>query len=198
MLVAFSVTPLGVGDAVGEYVADAVRVVRDSGLPNHTDAMFTTVEGDWDEVMAVVKQAVDAVAAKAPRVSVVLKADIRPGVDRCAHRQDGEPGAPPGGLNPRPVPPAPAAAGASSAPLAGQRDLLDERGQPGLVEQVRGPQRLVVAHVVETCPDLVQRHPGQRRPGHPVGGELDARRRAGRRPRPAAPRSSSRPRRNRR
>jgi len=68
-----------VGDAVGEYVADAVRVVRDSGLPNHTDAMFTTVEGDWDEVMAVVKQAVDAVAAKAPRVSVVLKADIRPG-----------------------------------------------------------------------------------------------------------------------
>ena len=79
MLVAFSVTPLGVGDAVGGYVADAVRVVRDSGLPNHTDAMFTTVEGDWDDVMAVVKQAVDAVAAKAPRVSVVLKADIRPG-----------------------------------------------------------------------------------------------------------------------
>ena len=79
MLVAFSVTPLGVGDAVGEYVADAVRVVRDSGLPNQTDAMFTTVEGDWDEVMAVVKRAVDAVAAKAPRISVVLKADIRPG-----------------------------------------------------------------------------------------------------------------------
>ena len=79
MIVAFSVTPLGVGDAVGEYVADAVRVVRDSGLPNHTYAMFTTLEGDWGEVMAVVKQAVDAVAAKAPRVSVVLKADIRPG-----------------------------------------------------------------------------------------------------------------------
>jgi uncharacterized protein (TIGR00106 family) len=79
MLAAFSVTPLGVGDAVAEYVADAVRVVRDSGLPNRTDAMFTTVEGDWDEVMAVIKRAVDAVAAKAPRVSVVLKADIRPG-----------------------------------------------------------------------------------------------------------------------
>ena len=79
MLVAFSVTPLGVGEGVAEYVADAVRVVRDSGLPNRTDAMFTTVEGDWDEVMAVVKQAVDAVAANAPRVSVVLKADIRPG-----------------------------------------------------------------------------------------------------------------------
>jgi uncharacterized protein (TIGR00106 family) len=80
MIAAFSITPLGVGDGVGSYVADAVRVVRDSGLPNHTDAMFTTVEGDWDEVMDVIKQAVDAVAAKAPRVSLVLKADLRPGV----------------------------------------------------------------------------------------------------------------------
>ncbi len=80
MIVAFSVTPLGVGEDVGEYVADAVRVVRTSGLPNRTDAMFTSVEGEWDEVMAVVKAAVEAVAAKAPRVSVVLKADVRPGV----------------------------------------------------------------------------------------------------------------------
>jgi uncharacterized protein (TIGR00106 family) len=80
MLIAFSVTPLGVGEGVGEIVAEAVRVVRASGLPNQTDSMFTTVEGDWDEAMAVVKSAVDAVAARAPRVSLVLKADIRPGV----------------------------------------------------------------------------------------------------------------------
>ena len=80
MLVAFSVTPLGVGEDVGEIVAEAVRVVRASGLPNRTDAMFTTIEGEWDEVMAVVKQATDAVAARAPRVSVVVKADLRPGV----------------------------------------------------------------------------------------------------------------------
>jgi uncharacterized protein (TIGR00106 family) len=80
VLVAFSVTPLGVGEDVAEYVADAVRVVRESGLPNRTDAMFTTVEGDWDEVMDVVRRAVDAVAAKAPRVSLSLKADVRPGV----------------------------------------------------------------------------------------------------------------------
>jgi uncharacterized protein (TIGR00106 family) len=80
MLIAFSVTPLGVGEGVGEIVAEAVRVVRASGLPNQTDSMFTTVEGEWDEVMAVVKSAVDAVAARAPRVSLVLKADIRPGV----------------------------------------------------------------------------------------------------------------------
>ncbi|MEU5567374.1 MTH1187 family thiamine-binding protein [Micromonospora musae] len=80
MLIAFSITPLGAGDSVGDLVAEAVRVVRESGLPNRTDAMFTTVEGEWDEVMAVVKRAVDAVAQQAPRVSVVLKADVRPGV----------------------------------------------------------------------------------------------------------------------
>ncbi len=80
MLVAFSVTPLGVGEAVASYVADAVRVVRESGLQNRTDAMFTTIEGDWDEVMDVVKRAVEAVAARAPRVSLTLKADVRPAV----------------------------------------------------------------------------------------------------------------------
>jgi uncharacterized protein (TIGR00106 family) len=86
MLVAFSVTPLGVGEEVGSYVADAVRVVRDSGLPNRTDAMFTTLEGEWDEVLAVVKRAYEAVQQSAQRdgasgrVSLVLKADIRPGV----------------------------------------------------------------------------------------------------------------------
>ena len=81
MIVAFSISPSGGDDTGGESeaVAAAVRVVRASGLPNETNAMFTNIEGDWDEVMAVVKQAVDAVAAVAPRVSLVLKADIRPG-----------------------------------------------------------------------------------------------------------------------
>ena len=66
MIVAFSVTPLGVGEDVGEYVADAVRVVRESGLPNRTDAMFTSIEGEWDEVMDVVKRAVAAVEERRP------------------------------------------------------------------------------------------------------------------------------------
>jgi uncharacterized protein (TIGR00106 family) len=80
MLVAFSVTPVGVGEDLGEAVAEAVRVVRASGLPNRTDAMFTTIEGEWEEVMAVVRQAVEAVQRHAPRVALSLKADIRPGV----------------------------------------------------------------------------------------------------------------------
>lgn len=81
MLVAFSISPSAADETggVSEAVAAAVRVVRESGLPNETTSMFTTVEGEWDEVMAVVKQAVDAVAALSPRVGLVLKADIRPG-----------------------------------------------------------------------------------------------------------------------
>jgi uncharacterized protein (TIGR00106 family) len=82
MLVAFSVAPSVPADdscSVSQAVAAAVKVVRDSGLPNQTGSMFTTIEGEWDECMAVVKGAVDAVAQFGPRVSLVLKADIRPG-----------------------------------------------------------------------------------------------------------------------
>ena len=79
MLVAFSVAPSGVGDSVSEAVADAVRVVRESGLPHRTDSMFTTIEGDWDECMDVVRRAVEACQAHGDRVSLVLKADIRAG-----------------------------------------------------------------------------------------------------------------------
>ncbi|WP_019135943.1 MTH1187 family thiamine-binding protein [Cellulomonas massiliensis] len=79
MLVAFSVSPLGAGESVSQAVADAVRVVRESGLPNRTDAMFTTLEGEWDEVMDVVRRATEAVGRHGDRVSLVLKADIRPG-----------------------------------------------------------------------------------------------------------------------
>ena len=81
MLVAFSVAPSGgpSGDSVAEAVAAAVRVVRASGLPHHTDAMFTTIEGTWDECFDVVRRATEAVGEFGPRVSLVLKADIRPG-----------------------------------------------------------------------------------------------------------------------
>jgi uncharacterized protein (TIGR00106 family) len=81
MLCAFSISPAATDEtgSVGAAVAEAVRVVRESGLPCETTAMFTTVEGEWDEVMTVVKHAVDVVAASSPRVGLVLKADIRPG-----------------------------------------------------------------------------------------------------------------------
>jgi uncharacterized protein YqgV (UPF0045/DUF77 family) len=81
MLIAFSVTPLGVGAGVGDLVADCVRIVRASGLDNETNAMFTLVEGAPTDVFAVVLQCMEHVAAHAPRASLVLKGDLRPGHD---------------------------------------------------------------------------------------------------------------------
>ena len=85
MIAAFSITPLGVGDSVSASVAEAVRLVRESGLPNETNAMFTNVEGEWDDVMALLKACVEKVAETAPRVSVVVKLDHRPGVSDALH-----------------------------------------------------------------------------------------------------------------
>jgi uncharacterized protein (TIGR00106 family) len=81
MLVAFSISPMSSdpSGSVTDAVAQAVRVVRESGLPCETNAMFTNVEGEWDEVFAVVKRAVEVVVEVSPRVGLVLKADIRPG-----------------------------------------------------------------------------------------------------------------------
>lgn len=87
MLLAFSVAPAGTpaggarpNDAsVHDAVAAAVKIVRESGLPHQTDSMFTTIEGNWDEVFDVVKRATEAVGQFGSRVSLVIKADIRPG-----------------------------------------------------------------------------------------------------------------------
>lgn len=87
MLAAFSITPLGAGDSVSASVAEAVRLVRDSGLPNETNAMFTNVEGEWDDVMDLVKRCVLRIAQDAPRVSVVLKLDYRPGAADALHHK---------------------------------------------------------------------------------------------------------------
>lgn len=84
MIVAFSVAPSGgragsEPDSVHEAVAAAVRIVCESGLPNRTSSMFTEIEGEWDDVFDVVRRATEAVLPFGSRVSLVLKADIRPG-----------------------------------------------------------------------------------------------------------------------
>lgn len=78
-LVAVAIAPFGVGDELAPEVAEVVRVIRESGLPNHTYSMFTEIEGEWDEVMDVVKRATFVLAEKGIRTEVILKADIRPG-----------------------------------------------------------------------------------------------------------------------
>jgi len=87
MIAAFSITPIGSGSSVGGPVAEAVRLVRASGLPNETNAMFTNVEGEWDEVMSLIHSCVEAVASRAERVSAVIKIDHRPGVTGALQRK---------------------------------------------------------------------------------------------------------------
>ena len=79
MIAAFSVSPAG-PEEVSAAVAEAVRLVRESGLPNETNAMFTNVEGEWDEVMDLIKSCVLRLSKDSPRVSAVIKVDYRPGV----------------------------------------------------------------------------------------------------------------------
>lgn len=80
-LVAVAIAPFGVGDELAPEVAEVVRVIRESGLPSRTYSMFTEIEGDYDEVMRVVRDATFALAEKGIRTEVVLKADIRPGYE---------------------------------------------------------------------------------------------------------------------
>lgn len=78
-LVAVAIAPFGVGEELSAEVAEVVKVIRESGLPNKTYSMFTEIEGEWDEVMKVVKEATYVLAEKGIRTEVILKADIRPG-----------------------------------------------------------------------------------------------------------------------
>ena len=84
-LIAVAIAPCGTGDELSAEVAEVVRVIRASGLPSRTNSMFTEIEGEWDEVMAVVKQAAFILADKGIRTEVVLKADIRPGFSDMMH-----------------------------------------------------------------------------------------------------------------
>lgn len=92
VLAALSIAPAGGGavgedGSVGQLVADVVRIIRDSGLPFETNAMFTNVEGSLDEVLDLVKRCTEYVAGKAPRVTVVVKLDVRAGHPDALHRK---------------------------------------------------------------------------------------------------------------
>lgn len=86
-LVAVAIAPFGVGDELAEHVAEVVRVIRESGFPSKTSSMFTEIEGEWDEVMRVVKDATMVLAEKGIRTEVVLKADVRPGFENMMERK---------------------------------------------------------------------------------------------------------------
>lgn len=79
MLAEFSVTPIGKGTSVGEWVARCLDLVDRSGLPYRLGPMGTTVEGDLDEVLDLIKRCHEAVLADCDRVSTLIKVDDRKG-----------------------------------------------------------------------------------------------------------------------
>lgn len=84
-LVAVAIAPFGVGDELMNEVSEVVKVIRKSGLPHHTSSMFTEIEGEWDEVMKVIKDATFVLAEKGIRTEVIMKMDIRPGYTDTIH-----------------------------------------------------------------------------------------------------------------
>jgi uncharacterized protein (TIGR00106 family) len=79
VIVELSLFPLDKGQSVGTYVARAVGIIRASGLACQLSPMSTCIEGEWDEVMAVVSRCFEALAADSDRVYLTLKADWRRG-----------------------------------------------------------------------------------------------------------------------
>ncbi len=79
VIVDFSLFPLDKGESLSPYVARSIKIIRDSGLPYEFRAMGTSIEGEWEEVMAVVSRCFEAMRADCGRISLSLKADFREG-----------------------------------------------------------------------------------------------------------------------
>ncbi|MCU0585338.1 MAG: MTH1187 family thiamine-binding protein [Desulfobacterales bacterium] len=79
VIVDFSMFPIDKGESLSPYVARSIKIIRESGLPYEFRAMGTSIEGEWDEVMAVVKRCFEEMRRDCNRVSLALKADYRKG-----------------------------------------------------------------------------------------------------------------------
>jgi len=81
VMVDLCVIPIGVGVSLSEYIVACQKIIRDAGLTHEMHAYGTNIEGDWDEVFAVVKRCHEAVhALGAPRITTTIKLGTR--VDR--------------------------------------------------------------------------------------------------------------------
>lgn len=78
-MVEFSVVPLGMGESVSQYVAECMKMVEASGLTYKINPMGTVVEGEYDEVMALIKRCHARIMEMSPRVITTVKIDDRRG-----------------------------------------------------------------------------------------------------------------------
>ena len=79
LIVELSITPLGAKESVGDYVAKAIDVIDRSGLNYKFGPMGTCIEGEWDDVMAVVKKCFEKLQSDSTRITFSLKGDWRVG-----------------------------------------------------------------------------------------------------------------------
>lgn len=79
LLLEFSMTPLDKGESVGEFVARSLDIIDRSGISYRLGPMGTCLEGEWDEVISVVKKCFDAMEKDCKRITISMKADYRKG-----------------------------------------------------------------------------------------------------------------------
>ncbi|MDH4262314.1 MAG: MTH1187 family thiamine-binding protein [Spirochaetia bacterium] len=79
VLLEFSLFPTDVGESKSEYVAKSIQIIQDSGISYKMGPMGTTLEGEWDEVMGVVKQCFDQMSKSSNRIYAGIKVDYRAG-----------------------------------------------------------------------------------------------------------------------
>jgi uncharacterized protein (TIGR00106 family) len=87
MIAELSIIPIGAGESLSASIAEAFKIIEMSGVAHEYHAMGTNLEGDWDEVMSVIKACRDRLLEHANRVSLAIKIDDRTGAtDRLAHK----------------------------------------------------------------------------------------------------------------
>jgi uncharacterized protein (TIGR00106 family) len=79
MLVAFSIVPIGLGSSIGDQLAEVLKIVDASGLPYKVNPMGTVIEGEWDEVMKLVKKCHETIMKTGERAITTISIDDRKG-----------------------------------------------------------------------------------------------------------------------
>jgi uncharacterized protein (TIGR00106 family) len=77
VIVQFSIFPVDKGESLSEYVADSIRIIEQSGLPYTIGPMGTSIEGQWDDIMAVITRCFNELSKKSSRVYLTMNADWR-------------------------------------------------------------------------------------------------------------------------
>ncbi len=79
VLLEFSMTPMDKGESVSEQVSRSLEIIDKSGLPYKLNPMGTVIEGEFDEVISVVKACFERMSQDCARISTTIKMDYRQG-----------------------------------------------------------------------------------------------------------------------